>query len=781
MESRLAVAPQAQAQILLGDDEAKAARWAAKIDEVNDIMGRLGDAGITKPKDALLFVRGLSYKKVGGQQLECECMFCSKKITSTGATRIVDHFAKECVLVVPNVKQPFVAMRQQTEVSRASKHEHKVLVQADSEVALREAKAQKIEQRQMSVREGFRSAEATVADRAIAKFFYTNAISFGSADSAPDSYYREMVRAIQAAGPGYVPPAQDKLGGPLIDECHDEMQRNIAKRDEDCAVSDKYGMTYTQDGWESCDHLPLINSAYILANDGGVYIRSVDTSGQTKNAEYIAALMIEDIYSLGCTRVILVTTDTCSTMRKAWSLVQDEFPWISIGPCQTHCPSLLLTDVGKFPEVTQLVREEGVVVGWFSLHQKPLAILRSKVREAFNGRSKELKKAGATRMGTNTFVGQRLQELKSCLQQTVVDAEYVKENFKDLPDDVELGNCEKVSREHKGGTAKKLVLDDEEGGFWGRLRSHVSLTMPICKYLRRHDSSAPAAGKVYHGWFEMGEHLKQSDVSYSSKASDKFDERWAYSHSPFWAAAYCLDPEFISHAQASNEEVMEGFIETLEKVAILLKVRQLQKEDGRFTQQWAVRAKAISADPFAQKQWTDYPDYPDAKDPDVKKFCASASAQLTIYRNRKGMFARDWVMETAKEMPAYLWWDQNGATVPELQCVARMVLAQPASASICERINSEFEFVKDRRRNRLAHSKANKLVGLFHNLRLLKRMKNPNYEEPAIGWTEDVEHTGVGKYKAVSGSPSLLLKEAGSASRSTQPSPLALLGPSHGK
>jgi len=61
-----------------------------------------------------------------------------------------------------------------------------------------------------------------------------------------------------------------------------------------------------------------------------------------------------------------------------------------------------------------------------------------------------------------------------------------------------------------------------------------------------------------------------------------------------------------------------------------------------------------------------------------------------------------------------MWWDMHGSTTPELQTVARLVLAQPASASICERINSEFAFVKDRRRNRLAHSKANKLVGLFH-------------------------------------------------------------------
>ena len=71
----------------------------------------------------------------------------------------------------------------------------------------------------------------------------------------------------------------------------------------------------------------------------------------------------------------------------------------------------------------------------------------------------------------------------------------------------------------------------------------------------------------------------------------------------------------------------------------------------------------------------------------------------------------------------YMWWDQNGTSCKELQAVARMVLAQLASASICERINSEFGLVKDRRRSKLSHVRANKLVALFHNLRLMKRVK----------------------------------------------------------
>lgn len=108
------------------------------------------------------------------------------------------------------------------------------------------------------------------------------------------------------------------------------------------------------------------------------------------------------------------------------------------------------------------------------------------------------------------------------------------------------------------------------------------------------------------------------------------------------------------------------------------------------------------------------------------------------------MFAREYVVEAAESMPSHLWWEQYGSSVPELQCLAMLVLAQPASASICERINSEYAFVVDRRRNRLEHAKADKLVSLFHNLRLMRKMNKVRYVEPLIGWGEGkVECFGV--------------------------------------
>ena len=128
------------------------------------------------------------------------------------------------------------------------------------------------------------------------------------------------------------------------------------------------------------------------------------------------------------------------------------------------------------------------------------------------------------------------------------------------------------------------------------------------------------------------------------------------------------------------------------------------QESDVFDKLWKKRAALIKADPLKQQQRTDFPDYPSVTDRDVQSFCANVSAQLVLYRGCKGEFARDWIFNTAEKHPAYEWWEQHGSSVPELQMVACYILSQPSSASIIERINSEFAFVKDKRRNRLGHA-----------------------------------------------------------------------------
>jgi len=195
------------------------------------------------------------------------------------------------------------------------------------------------------------------------------------------------------------------------------------------------------------------------------------------------------------------------------------------------------------------------------------------------------------------------------------------------------------------------------------------------------------------GFFK--ESLKASNADFASHAIEKHEERWAYGHCSLAAAAYVVDPEFLSHEQENNEEVMEGFYDVVEKIGILKEVRRIiaQKESAAsddLTKKWEARRAMIVADPSRQKTWDHFPMYPTVESANVSSFCKTVSGQLALYRGRKGCFARAWVMQAADSMPAYLWWDQHGSSVAELQLVSRIILATPASASICERINSEF-------------------------------------------------------------------------------------------
>lgn len=736
-------------------------RAADRIAMANLVLEQLKDGVIHSPKD-LKACFTLSPHPTNSLMMIASCKFCNnqgKKFTST--TRLVEHL-NSCLLIPANLKKALKVYSLKQEGKRVVKGEASRIIQqgVDQMAAARHEEKKQRLMEQKSLLGSMKCAADEVADEAIARWFYANGISFNAASMEEDSLYREMITAIKRSSDGYTPPGRKVLGGRLIDTIHHSMTKQIDANDDASQNKTRFGMTYLSDGWESCDSLPLINSAYVTANNGGVYIRSVDTSGVTKTAEYCASLMIEDIYAIGPQDVIVVCTDTCKTMEKAWGLVMAEFPWISAIPCVAHVLSLLMKDLGKIPDVQELVKEESIIVSWFTLHQKPLAIFRRICQEKMP-KVLQLVKAGATRFGTNTLVGARLLQLRNVLQCTVMDEDYVKQKYVDKPDVEEYTNCEKRLRPAKGGTAKKLILDEASNPedseemnqtFWGRVQAHVKVTLPILKMLKRHDSSAPTIGKVYHGWFELGQSIeKNKPEEWGGQAKEFYEDRWAYGHTSILAAAYMLDPEFFDHDFTSEPEIMEGFFETVQKIAFVQVIRStLTAEGSTLTEEMKMRAEFISANRYENvAKYDHYPDIFGKIDdcPQVDQFCKKVVAQVQMYRDKKGVFGRQWCFNSASEMPAYQWWDTFGSTVPELQIVARLVLAQCPTASIIERVNSEFAFIKDRKRNRLAHDKADKLVAIFHNLRMLKKMSRMQFVETNIGWNDDDTATGLAQYE----------------------------------
>jgi hypothetical protein len=167
-----------------------------------------------------------------------------------------------------------------------------------------------------------------------------------------------------------------------------------------------------------------------------------------------------------------------------------------------------------------------------------------------------------------------------------------------------------------------------------------------------------------------------------------WEKRWEMLHNDMHATGYVLDPEYqsLDNGQHSNVEVMRGFHNIVEKLL------------------------------------------PDVED-QVK-----AIEQLAKYRNSEGEFGRSFVKASAKKLPGWKWWVEFGSKCPDLQNMAQKVLSQISCASVCERNWSTYDFIHNKKRNRLRPNMANDLVEVFSNLRLISKVNNIDYEEQMVAW-----------------------------------------------
>jgi hypothetical protein len=85
-----------------------------------------------------------------------------------------------------------------------------------------------------------------------------------------------------------------------------------------------------------------------------------------------------------------------------------------------------------------------------------------------------------------------------------------------------------------------------------------------------------------------------------------------------------------------------------------------------------------------------------------------------------------------KEVP-HLWWFTCGSIGKLLPRIVQRILAQVVSSSSCERNWSSYSFVHSKARNRLLPSRAEDLVYVYTNSRVLNQ-NVPFIDEAAIEW-----------------------------------------------
>jgi hypothetical protein len=161
-----------------------------------------------------------------------------------------------------------------------------------------------------------------------------------------------------------------------------------------------------------------------------------------------------------------------------------------------------------------------------------------------------------------------------------------------------------------------------------------------------------------------------------------FRARWDYGFNIVQGTGYLLDPMTWDCDGDEDAEIMDAFL------AFVDVTYYLPKEPG------SDATSAVVAE-FHKRV------------AEQKGKRLLAVRQYQDYKYKRGLFAREGVIELAKTMTAADWWALYGVQVPELQLVAMRATAACSSASGAEHGHKEMNWIMDKSRNRMHFDKVN--------------------------------------------------------------------------
>jgi len=123
---------------------------------------------------------------------------------------------------------------------------------------------------------------------------------------AESQYFKDALSSVIKCGAGYKPPSRFDIAGRLLSAEVSSVDSKLAEFKKQVAIT---GGTLTSDGWSNIQNRPVIN-CLLVTGDGAMFIDAVDTSGEVKDAAFIADELARNINSL-------VWTILCKSLRIA--------------------------------------------------------------------------------------------------------------------------------------------------------------------------------------------------------------------------------------------------------------------------------------------------------------------------------------------------------------------------------------------------------------------------------------------------------------------------------
>jgi hypothetical protein len=87
----------------------------------------------------------------------------------------------------------------------------------------------------------------------------------------------------------------------------------------------KYGITIYSNGWDNVAQCPLLN-VMLICPSGDVFIGSIDTIGEQKDAHYICNALGGYIETIGIDKIVQICTNNALSMKSVTNLLIYHFP-----------------------------------------------------------------------------------------------------------------------------------------------------------------------------------------------------------------------------------------------------------------------------------------------------------------------------------------------------------------------------------------------------------------------------------------------------------------------
>ncbi|XP_057249930.1 uncharacterized protein LOC104886481 [Beta vulgaris subsp. vulgaris] len=403
------------------------------------------------------------------------------------------------------------------------------------------------------------------------------------------------------------------------------------------------------------------------SESGPIFIKSVNCFGEVKDKYFIADLMEEVIEEVGPMNVVQVITDNASNCKGAGELIEIKYPWIYWTPCVVHTLNFALKNICAARNIESNIETYDECHWITQVHDDAVQvknfIMNHSMRLAMFNRFSYLKLIAVadTRFASVVVMLKRFKLLRRSLEAMVISEEW---------------GGYKEDDQGKASFVKEKVMSDS---WWDKVDYILAFTGPIYEMIRACDTDKPSLHLVYEMWDSMLEKVKIVIYTHEGLTDDDDDD-----YSEFFEVFIAL----LFYSEAWLEENPNR----------VPPHRDTEISEGKVS--------------CFRRLFPDNADF------------ARAMDEYTMFSYKSGVYRGGENLYTRGTMDPMSWWVNFGSSTSLLQALAFRYLGQPTSSSCCERNWSIYSFIHSLRRNRLNPKRAENLVKIHTNLRLLSRNTN---------------------------------------------------------